>query len=185
MKKLVKESLNENFGSDNKEVATEILANKTIFQEEFSRNVYFGIIAIAKEVNQGVPFEIAFNEYVELRGWFEEMNQKASKRKYFEFLGILEELGFDIGEKLENILNSKDELMRESLNENFESDNPQVQQFIEENGLEDGTIASIEMQYDFDRTFWRPIKSRIGYFYWFTTDGGVYDPGNLEAMVDD
>lgn len=145
--KYVKESLDETTSYHgnyiNIEVANDILSNKEEFRQEYDKNTYIAIIVIAKAVRNEVPFEKAFTDYAESRGWFEKEYQDLYKKKYFNLLEILEELGFEIGD-LMDVLNDKDKLINESLNEEFHSDNPWIQQFIEENGLESG-MEDIEL----------------------------------------
>ena len=121
--KYVKESLNEDTGItrtdeiQNREVAQEILANKEELRQEYERGVYISIIAIAKKVKDGNTFENAFNKYLSEVGWFEHPNVQAKKKNYFDLLEICAELGYFIGDELEDILNHETDLMNESLNE--------------------------------------------------------------------
>ena len=183
--KYVKESLNETtsyHGSYiNIELANDILSNKEEFRQEYDKNTYIAIISIAKSIRNEVPFEKAFIDYAESRGWFEKENQKLYKEKYFNLLEILEELGFNIGD-LMDVLNDKDKLMNESLNEEFHSDNPWIQQFIEENGLEDGMddIVLDDLAYFIDQN-WEEITGLSNR----EKDDEGYFPGEVEEIIDE
>ena len=186
--KYVKESLNEDTGItrtdeiQNREVAQEILANKEELRQEYERGVYISIIAIAKKVRDGNTFENAFNKYISEVGWFEHPNVQAKKKNYFDLLEICSELGFFIGDELDDMLRHEADLMKESLNENLSSDNPWIQQFIEENGYEDGMddIVLDDLAYFIDQN-WEEITGLSNR----EKDDEGYFPGEVEEIIDE
>lgn len=181
--KYVKESLNETTSYHrnyiNIEVANDILSNKEEFRQEYDKNTYIAIIVIAKAVRNEVPFERAFIDYAESRGWFEKEYQKLYKQKYFNLLEILEELGFDIGD-LMDVLNDKDKLMNESLNEEFESENPWVQQFHEEYPDQEDIPSAYDVAEFIDQN-WNEITGLSNR----EKDDEGYFPGEVEEIIDE